>query len=145
MVRKPPVDDPTYDGLVVETPQTSAAGPSAVTNAMVSALRDLGPVRTLKLLSKINQKDGFDSETTPPSETRKPAASSTSFPGVRIVTTSDRPPIRISSGSSAASTSSVRREPRSPVIRVTRRRIAIRCIAHHSDHRLVPHDLPPAR
>ncbi|GIG20011.1 formate dehydrogenase subunit alpha [Cellulomonas chitinilytica] len=60
MVRKPPVDDPTYDGLVVETPQTSAAGPSAVTNAMVSALRDLGPVRTLKLLSKINQKDGFD-------------------------------------------------------------------------------------
>jgi len=54
------VEDPTYDGLVVEDPQTSAAGPSAVTNAMVYALRELGPARTLKLLSKINQKDGFD-------------------------------------------------------------------------------------
>jgi formate dehydrogenase major subunit len=60
MARKPLEEDPTYDGLVVETPDASAAGLPAVTNAMVYALRELGPARTLKLLSKLNQKDGFD-------------------------------------------------------------------------------------
>ncbi len=41
-----------------------------------------------------------------PSETRKPATRSKSFPGVRMVTEKDRLPSRISSGSSTASTSS---------------------------------------
>jgi hypothetical protein len=42
---------------------------------------------------------------TSPSACRNPWTSSMSCPGVRIVTVSDRPPIRISSGSSPATTS----------------------------------------
>ena len=41
-----------------------------------------------------------------PSDSAKPSASSSSWPGVRIVTATGRPPIRISSGSSTATTSS---------------------------------------
>src|SRR5207253_7913418 len=40
-----------------------------------------------------------------PSERQKPSASSSSWPGVRIVTATGRPPIRISSGSSTATAS----------------------------------------
>src|SRR5688572_20963600 len=40
-----------------------------------------------------------------PSERRNPSASSSSCPGVRIVTATGSPPIRISSGSSTATTS----------------------------------------
>ena len=40
-----------------------------------------------------------------PSERQKPSASSSSCPGVRIVTATGRPPIRISSGSSTATRS----------------------------------------
>ena len=41
-----------------------------------------------------------------PSESAKPSASSSSWPGVRIVTATGTPPMRISSGSSTATTSS---------------------------------------
>src|SRR6188472_1166197 len=61
-----------------------------------------------------------------PSETRKPAASSTSLPGVRIVTASDRPPTRISSGSSTASVSERRTGSAPTVSLVTGRRTVIR-------------------
>ena len=60
------------------------------------------------------------------SETRKPAASSTSLPGVRIVTTNDLPPTRISSGSSTARVSGRATVCPSPRMRVTRRRVVIR-------------------
>jgi len=60
MVRKPPVEDPSYDGLTVHHVDPAAAGLPGVANAMSYALRDLGPVRTLRLLSRLNQKDGFD-------------------------------------------------------------------------------------
>ena len=51
-----------------------------------------------------------------PSPTRKPTASSSSWPGVRIVTASARPSTRISSGSSTA-TSSRTNSRRSPSTR----------------------------
>jgi hypothetical protein len=63
-------------------------------------------------------------DATTPSETRKPATSSKSSPGVRIVTLNRAPPIRISSGSSSASTSS-RVRAASPTRTVRTRRLAI--------------------
>ena len=53
-----------------------------------------------------------------PSDSANPSASSSSWPGVRIVTATGSPPIRISSGSSTATTSSA--SP--PGSRVKRRR-----------------------
>src|SRR5205085_11355840 len=46
-----------------------------------------------------------------PSERQKPSASSSSCPGVRIVTATGRPPMRISSGSSTATWSRSLRPP----------------------------------
>ncbi|WP_426596022.1 FdhF/YdeP family oxidoreductase [Cellulomonas sp. McL0617] len=44
----------------VEPPESWAVGLPGVTSAMSYALGDLGPSRTLRLLSRVNQKDGFD-------------------------------------------------------------------------------------
>ena len=41
-------------------PEKKAVGIPAVLHSMGPALRDLGPVRTAKLMSAMNQKDGFD-------------------------------------------------------------------------------------
>jgi molybdopterin-dependent oxidoreductase alpha subunit len=60
MPRKPPVEDPTYDRMRVHPPDAWAVGLPAVVNAMTYALEDLGPGRSLTLLSRLNQKDGFD-------------------------------------------------------------------------------------
>jgi molybdopterin-dependent oxidoreductase alpha subunit len=60
MARKPPVGDPTYDRLTVSPPEKWAVGLPAIVNSMVPALEDLGPGRALKLLTTVNQKDGFD-------------------------------------------------------------------------------------
>src|SRR5674476_1635594 len=60
-----------------------------------------------------------------PSETRNPAARSKSCPGVRIVTTSERPPTRISSGSSTANTSSCATQGSPTFKRTTFRRTVI--------------------
>src|SRR5688572_6728470 len=68
-----------------------------------------------------------------PSETRKPAASSTSFPGVRIVTASAVPPTRISSGSSTASVSERRALSAPTVSLTTGRRTVILPMASASD------------
>ena len=55
-----------------------------------------------------------------PSAWRKPAASSSSFPGVRIVTTSGLPSTRISSGSSTTMVSRSTRSPRRRTVTVLR-------------------------
>ncbi|WP_028049387.1 FdhF/YdeP family oxidoreductase [Cellulomonas sp. URHD0024] len=60
MPRKPPVADPAYDQLRVDPPESWAAGLPGVTSAMSYALGELGPRRALTLLSRMNQKDGFD-------------------------------------------------------------------------------------
>lgn len=60
MPRKPPVEDPGYDRLRVHPPDAWAVGLPAVVNAITYALEDLGPSRSLTLLSRLNQKDGFD-------------------------------------------------------------------------------------
>ncbi len=44
----------------ITAPQEHAAGPPAVAYALKLALEQMGPVRTLKTLSKLNQRDGFD-------------------------------------------------------------------------------------
>ena len=60
MPRKPPAEDPTYDRMRVHPPDAWAVGLPAVVNAVTYALEDLGPSRSLTLLSRVNQKDGFD-------------------------------------------------------------------------------------
>ncbi|MFB2586193.1 FdhF/YdeP family oxidoreductase [Herbiconiux liukaitaii] len=57
---KPPIDDFTDALLHVTSPGEAAAGIPGVLHSMGPALADLGPVRTLKLLTAMNQKDGFD-------------------------------------------------------------------------------------
>ncbi|MDM7830608.1 FdhF/YdeP family oxidoreductase [Cellulomonas edaphi] len=46
--------------LSVRPPQTHSVGIPAVVNALSFAVDGMGPTRTLKLLSQLNQKDGFD-------------------------------------------------------------------------------------
>lgn len=60
MARKPPVDDPSYDHLSVEPPQAWAVGLPSVVSSVRYALDELGPARSLSLLSKVNQREGFD-------------------------------------------------------------------------------------
>ena len=60
MVRKPPIVDPNYDGMVVHPPEKWAVGLPAIVNSLTYALDELGPLRSLTLLTKMNQKDGFD-------------------------------------------------------------------------------------
>ncbi len=49
-----------YPDLQVGDKKEWAVGVPAITHSMGPALRDLGPLRTAKLMTKINQKDGFD-------------------------------------------------------------------------------------
>ncbi|MGV8847588.1 FdhF/YdeP family oxidoreductase [Tessaracoccus sp.] len=51
---------PPNDELKVGEPGRSVAGMGGVVHAMRHALREMGPVRTLSTLLKVNQTDGFD-------------------------------------------------------------------------------------
>ena len=53
-------NDPDDSDLKVHPPEDVAVGIPAIEHAMVPALRDMGVVRTAKLLTSMNQKDGFD-------------------------------------------------------------------------------------
>jgi formate dehydrogenase major subunit len=59
MTSKPPVDDVTED-IEVGEPKTWAAGVPGVMHSMGPAFKQMGVGRSLKLLSAMNQKDGFD-------------------------------------------------------------------------------------
>ncbi|MFI7587160.1 FdhF/YdeP family oxidoreductase [Spongisporangium articulatum] len=63
MSRKVPGDVPRgvpWPELEVHEPKQVAVGVPAILHAMEPALRELGPVRTARLMTAINQKDGFD-------------------------------------------------------------------------------------
>jgi molybdopterin-dependent oxidoreductase alpha subunit len=60
MTPKAPIDDFSDENIRVEKPADWAAGIHGVSHSMVPALSDMGVGRTLKLLTKINHKDGFD-------------------------------------------------------------------------------------
>ena len=57
---KPLVDDPNDDDIEVGPPKKVAVGIPAIEHAMEPALRTMGVTRTAKLLTSMNQKDGFD-------------------------------------------------------------------------------------
>jgi len=54
------VEDPTGEHIEVSGPEDWAAGVPGVYHAMEHALSGMGPVRTAKLLTSMNQKGGFD-------------------------------------------------------------------------------------
>ncbi|WP_029135784.1 FdhF/YdeP family oxidoreductase [Nakamurella lactea] len=58
--RQRPSTDPGDSGIEVTPPKTWAAGVPGVAVALQHALREMGPRRSLKTLSAMNQKDGFD-------------------------------------------------------------------------------------
>ncbi|MET0724821.1 MAG: FdhF/YdeP family oxidoreductase [Leifsonia sp.] len=60
MTRKPPVDDVTDADITVGPPRTWAAGMPGVLHALEPAIGQLGLARTVRLLTSLNQKDGFD-------------------------------------------------------------------------------------
>ncbi|GAA4671115.1 FdhF/YdeP family oxidoreductase [Frondihabitans cladoniiphilus] len=60
MTQKPPVDDVSDDDLEVGEPRSWAAGVPGVLHSMEPAIKQLGLVRTVKLMTSLNQKDGFD-------------------------------------------------------------------------------------
>ena len=60
MSRKPPTDDVTDADLSVGQPSSWAAGVPGVLHALEPAIAQLGLGRTVKLLTSLNQKDGFD-------------------------------------------------------------------------------------
>ena len=60
MTTKPPVDDVTDDHIEVGKPRTWAAGVPGITHSMGPALTQMGVRRSLKTLTAMNQKDGFD-------------------------------------------------------------------------------------
>jgi molybdopterin-dependent oxidoreductase alpha subunit len=60
VTRKPLVEDPSYDALTVRPPETWAVGLPSIVSSMSFAVDGLGPARSLRLLSKMNQTDGFD-------------------------------------------------------------------------------------
>ncbi len=51
MSRKPPVADPNYDSLVVQPPEKWAVGLPAIVNSLSYALEEMGPLRSLNLLT----------------------------------------------------------------------------------------------
>ena len=55
-----PIEDFSDAELVVSEPKEYAAGLGGVLHSMEPALKNMGLGRTLKLMSKINHKDGFD-------------------------------------------------------------------------------------
>jgi molybdopterin-dependent oxidoreductase alpha subunit len=58
--RKPPVADPGYDHLTISPPAKWAVGLPAIVDSVGPAVLDLGAGRALKLLTSMNQKEGFD-------------------------------------------------------------------------------------
>ncbi|MEF2975987.1 FdhF/YdeP family oxidoreductase [Subtercola sp. YIM 133946] len=60
MKGKPLNDGTSYPDLKVSHPEHEAVGLPGIFHSMEPALLDLGPARTAKLLTSINQKDGFD-------------------------------------------------------------------------------------
>ena len=60
MSRKPPTDDVTDADLSVWQPSSWAAGVPGVLHSLEPAIAQLGLGRTVKLLTSLNQKDGFD-------------------------------------------------------------------------------------
>ena len=60
MMVKPLIEDPGDGGIEVGSPKKVAVGIPAIEHAMEPALRNMGVVRTAKLLTSMNQKDGFD-------------------------------------------------------------------------------------
>jgi molybdopterin-dependent oxidoreductase alpha subunit len=55
-----PYEDPGERELHVSPPPDHAAGLRAVVASMRLALREMGPARTLRTLTKVNQREGFD-------------------------------------------------------------------------------------
>ncbi|MBA2670609.1 MAG: molybdopterin-dependent oxidoreductase, partial [Gemmatimonadetes bacterium] len=49
-----------HTGIRLSRPPDAAGGPKAVVSAMSHTLSEMGPVRGLRVLSRINQQDGFD-------------------------------------------------------------------------------------
>ena len=60
MTEKPPVDDVNDDDLTVGEPRDWAAGVPGVLHSMEPAIKQLGLARTVKLMTSLNQKGGFD-------------------------------------------------------------------------------------
>ncbi|RPE78747.1 MULTISPECIES: FdhF/YdeP family oxidoreductase [unclassified Frondihabitans] len=60
MTEKPPVHDVNDDDLTVGPPREWAAGVPGVLHSMEPAIKQLGLARTVKLMTSLNQKDGFD-------------------------------------------------------------------------------------
>lgn len=60
MTEQPPVDDVTDADLTVGEPKDWAAGVPGVLHSMDPAIKQLGLTRTLKLMTSLNQKGGFD-------------------------------------------------------------------------------------
>jgi molybdopterin-dependent oxidoreductase alpha subunit len=62
MTGKAPVEDINEDATEMEVgkPKTWAAGVPGVTHSMIPAFQEMGVSRSIKLLTDMNQKDGFD-------------------------------------------------------------------------------------
>ena len=60
MTEKPPVSDVTDADIEVGPPREWAAGVPGVLHSMDPAIKQLGLARTVKLMTSLNQKDGFD-------------------------------------------------------------------------------------
>lgn len=60
MTEKPPIDDVSDADLEVGEPRSWAAGVPGVLHSMEPAIKQLGLARTVKLMTSLNQKDGFD-------------------------------------------------------------------------------------
>ena len=60
MSNKPPVQDDSDADMKVSRPARAAAGLHGLTESLPQALSAMGPVRSMKTLLAMNQKDGFD-------------------------------------------------------------------------------------
>ncbi|WP_439692644.1 FdhF/YdeP family oxidoreductase [Curtobacterium sp. SP.BCo] len=60
MTEQPPADDVTDADITVGEPKDWAAGVPGVLHSMDPAIKQLGLTRTLKLMTSLNQKGGFD-------------------------------------------------------------------------------------
>lgn len=60
MTHKPPEEDFTDAALTVTEPKAFAAGIGGVYHSMRPAIEEMGVARTVRLMTKINQREGFD-------------------------------------------------------------------------------------
>jgi molybdopterin-dependent oxidoreductase alpha subunit len=60
MSSKPPVEDVNDSGIEISPPGTSAAGIPGIVHSMGPAFKEMGVMRSVKTLTAMNQKDGFD-------------------------------------------------------------------------------------